>query len=227
MPPDSRGPLFDLCGGHPALDLVNSLDNRFRADGPNEMLPSYADLLRFLEESELLSRQIVRALSKTGEVEAATQALHCAHELREATAAVLYSGLDRKEPRQQDLRTLEKHFLDAARHRELRWEGGKSGSASTAKSAQREPGGGRGQGGFAWAWGRYENEPNLPVWILAESVSDLLLSPDIASVRTCAADTCRWLFLDTSKNHTRRWCNMKVCGNRMKARRFHARREQT
>jgi predicted RNA-binding Zn ribbon-like protein len=39
-------------------------------------------------------------------------------------------------------------------------------------------------------------------------------------------ETCRWLFLDTSKNHTRRWCNMRVCGNRMKARRFHARREE-
>jgi predicted RNA-binding Zn ribbon-like protein len=44
-------------------------------------------------------------------------------------------------------------------------------------------------------------------------------------VRACGADTCRWLFLDTSRNHTRRWCDMKVCGNRMKARRFHERHE--
>lgn len=204
MPDDSKGTLFDLCGGHPALDLVNSLDNRFRADGPNEMLASYADLLRFVEESGLLSHQQVRVLRRVGESEAATQALHSAHELREATAALLYSSLEGKQPRPQDVRMLEKNFLNAARHRELRWGPG-----------------------LAWAWGRYENEPEVPVWALAESVADILLSSDMTSVRTCAADTCRWLFLDTSKNHTRRWCNMKVCGNRMKARRFQARRDQT
>ncbi|HEY6924978.1 MAG TPA: CGNR zinc finger domain-containing protein [Steroidobacteraceae bacterium] len=208
MPPDAPGTLFDLCGGHPALDLVNSLDNRFRQDGPNELLASYADLLRFLEESGLLRRQHVRVLSRARESEAALEALHSAHELREATAAVLYNSVDAREPRQQDIRMLEKHFLDAARHRELHW-------------------GDRGRGGLAWRWGRYENEPKLPVWALAESVSHILLSSNIARVRTCAADTCRWLFLDTSKNHTRRWCNMRVCGNRMKARRFQARRDQT
>jgi predicted RNA-binding Zn ribbon-like protein len=217
----AQGTLFDLCGGHPALDLVNSLDNRFRADGPDEMLASYADLLRFLEESGLLSRPHVRALNKTIEPDAAARAVQSAHELREATAAVLYGILDRKEPRRQDVTVLEKHFLDAARHRELQWGTGKSGSARPGKLAF------TGRAGFAWGWGRYENEPNLPVRVLAESVSDILLSPDITRVRTCAADTCRWLFLDTSKNHTRRWCNMKVCGNRMKARRFQARHDQT
>jgi predicted RNA-binding Zn ribbon-like protein len=209
MSADPKGTLFDLCGGHPALDLVNSLDNRFREDGPNEMLASYADLLRFLEESGLLSRQHVRVLSQAVGSEAATQALRSAHELREATAAVLYSSLDRKEPRQQDVSVLERHFLDAARHRELQWVYANIGSK------------------LAWAWGRYEKEPSLPVWVLAELVSDILLSADMARVRTCAADTCRWLFLDTSKNHTRRWCNMRVCGNRMKARRFQARRDPT
>jgi predicted RNA-binding Zn ribbon-like protein len=202
-----QGTLFDLCGGHPALDLVNSLDNRFREDGPNEMLASYADLLRFLEESGLLGRQQARVLSKTVAPEAAARALQSARGLREATAAVLYGSLEGKDPRRQDVSVLEEHFLDAARHRELQWEGGKSG--------------------LTWAWGRYESEPELPVWALAETVSDILLSPDMARVRTCAADTCRWLFLDTSKNHTRRWCNMKVCGNRMKARRFQERHDQT
>ena len=52
----------------------------------------------------------------------------------------------------------------------------------------------------------------------------MLPGADRQRVRACGADTCRWLFLDTSKNHTRRWCNMRICGNRMKARRFQARR---
>jgi predicted RNA-binding Zn ribbon-like protein len=45
-------------------------------------------------------------------------------------------------------------------------------------------------------------------------------------VRVCAAEDCGWLFLDTSKNHTRRWCSMKSCGNRAKARR-HYNKEKT
>jgi predicted RNA-binding Zn ribbon-like protein len=52
-----------------------------------------------------------------------------------------------------------------------------------------------------------------------------MTSEELARVSSCGADTCRWLFLDTSRNHSRRWCDMKVCGNRMKARRFQARHE--
>ena len=46
-----------------------------------------------------------------------------------------------------------------------------------------------------------------------------------AGVRICGADDCLWIFLDTSKNRTRRWCDMKQCGNRMKARRFYERQK--
>jgi predicted RNA-binding Zn ribbon-like protein len=201
--------LFDLCGGHPALDFVNSLDNRFREDGPNEMLATYADLLRFLEESRLLNRQRVRALYKSAAPDAAERALRSVKELRETAAAVFYGRLDGTPPTPADLRTLERFFLDAQCHRELQW------------NPTGEP---REGSGLLWSWGRFQTEPELPVWILAQSLSDILLSDQMGHVRTCAADTCRWLFLDTSKNHTRRWCNMKVCGNRMKARRFQARR---
>jgi predicted RNA-binding Zn ribbon-like protein len=209
MSADPKETLFDLCGGHPALDFVNSLDNRFRADGPNEMLGSYADLVRFLGESGLLNRQHVRVLTRTVSPEAGARALQSARELRESAAAVFYGSLEGKQPPEQDVRLLEKHFMNASRHRELQWES--NGSASR----------------LAWHWGHHENDPDLPGWILALSVLDLLLSPDMARVHSCAVDTCRWLFLDTSKNHKRRWCNMKVCGNRMKARRFQARRDQT
>jgi predicted RNA-binding Zn ribbon-like protein len=196
--------LFDLCGGHPALDFVNSLDNRYREDGPNEMLNSYGDLLRFLAESDLLDPQRVRLLNKAVPPEAGARTLQSVRALREATATVFYSTVAGDPPPPTDLRMLEKYFLDASRHRELHWE--------------RVP-------GLVWRWGRYESEPDLPLWVLAQSVSDILLSDQMTHVRTCGVDTCRWLFLDTSKNHSRRWCNMRVCGNRMKARRFQAKRE--
>lgn len=204
----ARATLFDLCGGHPALDFVNSLDNRFREDGPNEILASYADVLRFLEESGLLTRQVL-TLGKRVAPEAAQRALLSVRELRESAATTIYDILEGKPPPQADLRVLERHFFEAGQHQELH------GAAPGGQPAERP--------GLVWSWGRFETEPDLPVWILARSLSEILLSDQMARVRTCAVHTCRWLFLDTSKNHSRRWCNMKVCGNRVKARRFQAR----
>jgi predicted RNA-binding Zn ribbon-like protein len=210
----ARPALFDLCGGHPALDLVNSLDNRFRPDGPNEMLVRYSDLLRFLEESGLLDAQRVRLLNKGARGDPAELALRSVKDLREAAAAVFYAIVEERTPVPADVRTLERHFFDASRHRELRWEAPAQNPTSAAAPA-----------GMSWQWGGSATDAHLPVWMLSQVVSELLLSDDMARVRTCGVETCRWLFLDTSKNHTRRWCNMKVCGNRMKARRFHARRD--
>jgi predicted RNA-binding Zn ribbon-like protein len=72
-----------------------------------------------------------------------------------------------------------------------------------------------------WSWAD-QRDPELPLWALAMSAADLITSEAVQRVRTCDNAECRWLFLDTSKNHTRRWCDMKICGNRMKARRFKA-----
>ena len=203
------GTLFDLAGGHPALDLVNSLDNRFRADGPHEMLASYTDLLRFTEESGLLQSQQVYALGKVAGSEAAVEALHAVRELREATAGVCYALVEEKTPPPDDIRTLERCFLAANQHRELCWQPPLHDPEARAN--------------ITWQWRRAESNPSLPTWILSQAVAELLLSDRLDRIKTCQVDTCRWLFLDTSKNHTRRWCNMKVCGNRMKARRFQAR----
>jgi predicted RNA-binding Zn ribbon-like protein len=212
MPTTIKVPtLFDLCGGHPALDFVNSLDNRFRADGPDEMLVDYGALLKFMEQTHQMSPQQARQHAKSVARNTSTGTLQSAHELREATAATFYASMSGKSPTAADLRTLERHFLAASRHRELEWAPAKRGTGVRPD--------------FTWTWGSFARDPELPVWMLAQSISDLMTSDDMARVRTCGVDTCRWLFLDTSKNHTRRWCNMKVCGNRMKARRFQERRE--
>jgi predicted RNA-binding Zn ribbon-like protein len=51
----------------------------------------------------------------------------------------------------------------------------------------------------------------------------LITSSDINKVRECSEKTCRWFFVDRSRNHSRRWCDMQLCGNRSKAKRFYAR----
>jgi predicted RNA-binding Zn ribbon-like protein len=63
------------------------------------------------------------------------------------------------------------------------------------------------------------------LWAVATQASELLASSQVHCIRRCQAETCRWLFLDQSRNHSRRWCDMNVCGNRAKARRFYRQRK--
>lgn len=59
------------------------------------------------------------------------------------------------------------------------------------------------------------------LWPVVKSAVDLLTSHEINKVKQCEGGTCGWLFIDTSRNHSRRWCSMEECGNREKARRHY------
>ncbi len=76
---------------------------------------------------------------------------------------------------------------------------------------------------FAWQWIGTENYLDSVLWPVARAAAELLTSEEIAKVRICASDKCAWLFLDQTKNHRRRWCDMKTCGNRVKAQRHYQR----
>lgn len=60
-------------------------------------------------------------------------------------------------------------------------------------------------------------------WEFARSVGRVLTSPRVARIRACAAADCGWVFEDETRNRSRRWCDMKTCGNRAKVRRFRMR----
>jgi predicted RNA-binding Zn ribbon-like protein len=81
-------------------------------------------------------------------------------------------------------------------------------------------------GACAWEYAEQLATFDRVIWTVARSAADLLTSPDLAHVRQCALETCGWLFLDLSKNKSRRWCAMMMCGNRSKARRHRASRKQ-
>jgi predicted RNA-binding Zn ribbon-like protein len=80
-------------------------------------------------------------------------------------------------------------------------------------------------GGFAWAFAD-AGELDSVLWPIARSAADLLASDQVPYVRACFSKTCEWFFLDTSKNHQRRWCDMTRCGNRAKVRNFYARQKK-
>ncbi len=191
---------FKLLAGHPALELVNTLDLRFSTE-TTELLPAYGDLLRLVTQLRLLTPEQARRLGRTVGEKDAQRVLLSTLELREALASLLYDRIDGRKIQASQVETLEKQFHAAALHRRL----------SPA------------DGQLVWTWSGVEQQAEIPLWKLAQAASDLLVSSDAERVKDCGDPTCRWLFLDTSKNHTRRWCDMKTCGNRMKARRHQAR----
>ena len=69
-----------------------------------------------------------------------------------------------------------------------------------------------------------EDELDRVVWEIGRAAGRLVVSPRLARVRACAAGDCGWWFVDDTKNRSRRWCDMKECGNRAKARRHYERR---
>jgi predicted RNA-binding Zn ribbon-like protein len=77
-------------------------------------------------------------------------------------------------------------------------------------------------GNFGWAWSPREAPVEAVVGPISLSALTLLQQADLARVKQCQGDECGWLFFDTTKNKSRRWCEMKVCGNRAKQKRFGA-----
>lgn len=197
-----KGRVFDLSGGHPALDLVNTLDWRFRDSGPEELLQDYCDVLQFCEQNGILGPAEARKLVRMVPESKAARVLAQVHEVREAAAELFYAAIGGGSPSQSNLRRLQERFAEAMGKQNLRWTGER----------------------LEWTL-RQGLDPALPLWLLSLKTAELAASEQMTLVRQCGSAECRWLFLDTSKNHTRRWCNMKICGNRMKARRFKAQRQ--
>lgn len=189
-------------GGPVCLDFINTLDDR-PSDHPKELLQRYLDLARFGEDSGILStvqadRLFTRCMQSPGP---AKESLEAAIRLREAMYAVFWALVQKKPVPKAQLMILSSYAQEAAQHMSL---------VQT-------------NGGFEWRFDESDNSFDAPLWPLARSAADLLASDQVQFVRACASKTCEWLFLDESKNHRRRWCDMTKCGNRAKARSFYKR----
>jgi predicted RNA-binding Zn ribbon-like protein len=78
------------------------------------------------------------------------------------------------------------------------------------------------EGGLRWDWDSRPDELDSVIWPVVKSAVDLMTSEATKRVGQCADERCGWLFWDLSRNRSRRWCDMKDCGNRAKVRRFYA-----
>jgi predicted RNA-binding Zn ribbon-like protein len=196
-------PRLKLIGGALCLDIANTTGRRLEPDG-EEALRDYEDLAAWAEHAGALDGKERRSLLRAANAEPKkAAAVHRrAIALREAIYRIFSTVAARRAPERADIALLNESVRDAYRHLCL------------APAA----------GGCAWEWCDAEGEMDLPLWKVARSAADLLVSPEIERVRECAGEKCDWLFLDASRNQSRRWCDMAACGNRAKAQRNYARR---
>jgi predicted RNA-binding Zn ribbon-like protein len=192
---------FELTGGSPCLDLANTLEGRPQPR-PRELIRAYADLLAWGEQAGLLTHAHARRLrgkarERPREAEAARKR---ALALREALFSIFSAVADGSGPPPRPLASLNLALPEAMSHLRLTPQGRT----------------------FAWGWSK-EADWDRPLWPVIRSAGELLTSDARERVRRCAAPDCDWLFLDASRNRSRRWCDMAVCGNRAKARQHYRR----
>lgn len=183
-----------------ALDFVNTLEWRLR-EAPDELLHSPADLLRWARTAGTLDAEAARGLCAWSEAHprAAKRVLADAKAVREAIAAVFQAVARGEDVPARPLAHVEDAVRRAWAARVLR----PAGSSAT------------------WEWRALEAD--RPALAAALDAERLLASSERERIRECADAQCGWLFLDASRNHSRRWCNMQACGNRNKARRWYRR----
>ncbi|MFZ1006291.1 MAG: ABATE domain-containing protein [Candidatus Sulfotelmatobacter sp.] len=213
-----RNPLFELIAGNLCLDFVNTLDNRPSGE-PKELLENYYDLAHFGEDAGILTREQLRLLFEQVRLmpNEADEAVRRARDLREALHEIFSALMNRQTAPHLAMEKLNANLHDAALHSRLVQPTEVQPKASESEKSQ---------GPLVWRFDDVTSSFNAILWPIARAAAELLASNDVALVRTCSSPACQWFFLDTSKNHRRRWCDMKVCGNRAKVRKFYARKRE-
>jgi predicted RNA-binding Zn ribbon-like protein len=217
--PGRRGPPFFELLGNVCLDFINTLDDRPSGE-PKELLKNYYDLARFGEDAGILTPEQLDFFYERVHLmpDEAEEALRRAINLREALHAIFSALMNKQTAPQLAMDRLNANLHDAALHSRLVQPKLVQPKNVQGNMPQVE-------GGLEWRFDDLTSSFNAMLWPIARAAGDLLASPDLALVRACSSPTCQWLFLDTSKNHHRRWCSMKQCGNRAKVRRFYAKKK--
>ncbi len=185
------------------LDFANTVDWHASAH-PVESITNFTDLLEWSKQVGIVSTEAADSLIHKGQEKAkeAQTTLHKARELREAIYQI-FSNVTHQQPvSTTDLNILNKAVATMLYHSRLIPH----------------------NGGFTWDWDDNTDKLNYILWPIVRSAVDLMTSKALQRVGQCADEQgCGWLFWDSSRNRSRRWCDMKDCGNRAKVRRFYKR----
>lgn len=184
-----------------SLAFVNTLSAR-PTSAPQERLVSYDALCAWAVEQTVVEADVAATLTARARRRStdAEVVLKRSRDLRELVHTTLEDLSSNRSPATTVLDGLAKHLAPSYAHGRLV----------------------RDQASLQWADGD-DTGLETPLWRVARLVARALTSPLIARIRACAADDCGWWFVDDTKNHSRRWCDMRSCGNRAKVRAFRAR----
>ncbi|MFN2148005.1 MAG: CGNR zinc finger domain-containing protein [Anaerolineales bacterium] len=198
-------PNFDFDGGHLALDFANTAEWH-ASEHPVERLENYADLLEWSRQAGILDDEsaeelTARARQNPRQAQRVYQQGLALRELIYRLFSAIASG---ETPAASDLEQLSLALASSIEHGRLV----------------------RKEAGYGLQWPE-SDRLERPLWLLAHTAADLLQSDRLERVGECADENgCGYLFFDTSRNHSRRWCSMESCGNRAKARSYYQRVQQ-
>ena len=193
------GRTFQFVGGELCLDFCNTVGGK-RGATTREYLTSYQDLVSWAEQAGLVDKPQANALEQVAQDQPgeAARVLERALSLRESIYRVVHAVAAGKSPAAEDLKRLNAELAATI------------GRLQVAKR----------KAGFTWEWARDPAALDQPIGPIAHSAAELLTGIQFrGQVRRCEGHNCGWLFVDSSKNHSRRWCDMRDCGNRAKVRR--------
>ena len=201
LPPPGTIGSFDLSGGRPCLDFANTLEDRLGE--VRDRLTTFEDLVSWGGEAGLLVEGMNAELRKEAaeHPREAEGVLSAAKDLREALYAIFSSVATGEAPEGEAVALLNDALPEAM---------------GAFRLAPARP-------GLEWEWALSGAGLHGILAPLVKDAAELLTSPEVGRIRECESETCAWLFLDQSRNRSRRWCDMNTCGNRAKARRHYER----
>jgi predicted RNA-binding Zn ribbon-like protein len=193
---------FDFSGGELCLDFANTVSSHPEVQ-TQEHLTSYSRLVSWGRQAGILAEREEARLRDEAErrPEEASAVLRRAIALREAIYHIFSASVKGEQASLSDVDVLNEELANGLAHAQITQRGGS----------------------FEWDWEAGEGALDRVLWVVARSAADLLTSDKLQRVTECASERCGWLFMDLSRNHSRRWCDMNECGNRAKARRHYER----
>jgi predicted RNA-binding Zn ribbon-like protein len=199
---DSRAGSLTLIGGELALDFTNT--ESARGDPTHqEHLRSAQHVVAWARRARIVGPADAEWLDEqlaADETLAATL-LARALDLREAIHAIAVEITSGRPAPEAPMERLAKEHAACAAHARLVPDAGR----------------------YVWSWPLREAAIEAMLGPIVLSALATLTQADLTRVKQCQGEKCGWLFLDTTKNKSRRWCEMDVCGNRAKQKRLGAR----
>jgi predicted RNA-binding Zn ribbon-like protein len=192
-----------LDGGNLSLNFVNTIHDRYE-EPLEDYLHNYLDLITWANFADAInSSQKKRLLQRSREnQEEANQVYKDSIQLREAIYQCVVSLINRDEVPAVNMQVINQWVSKAFSNLEL---------------AQLD-------NSFVLDWKAENSGLESVLWPIIRSFADLVTSDDRGRIKQCS--NCGWVFVDNSKNKSRRWCSMETCGNRVKAQR-HADKTRT